>query len=174
MSVSAWEIVLLSATHDCSGFDCGEPKLDAYLKQLASQHIKRNVSRVYVAISGEGRVAGFYTLSSAQSVFEDLPDKIRKGLPSHYPIPAVRLGRLAVDRSAQGRRLGEALLLNALYRCARAAQEIGIVVIVVDAKHERARDFYLKYGFLPLTSDRLTLALPIRTVIEMFTRTGLW
>ncbi len=174
MSVSAWEIAPLSQAHDCSGFDCGEPKLDAYLKQLADQHTKRNVSRVYVAVGFDGRVAGFYTLSSAQLAFEDLPETVRKGLSEHYPVPAVRLGRLAVDRSAQGRGLGEALLMNALYRCARTAQEIGIVAVVVDAKHERARDFYLRYDFLSLTSDRLKLALPIRTIIEMFTHTELW
>jgi len=168
VSAPAWEIVPLSQAHDCSGFDCGEPKLDDYLKQLAGQHTKRNVSRVYVALGFDGRVAGFYTLSSAQLAFNDLPEKVRKGLSAHYQVPAVRLGRLAVDRCVQGRHLGEALLMNALYRCARTAQEIGIAVVVVDAKHERARDFYLRYDFLPLTNDRLKLALPIRTIIEMF------
>lgn len=173
MSELAWKIEALAEKHQRQAFDCGEPKLNDYLQRLAGQHVSRNVSRVYVAAEEE-RIIGFYTLSSAQIRFAGLPDKLRKGLSPHYPVPAARIGRLAVDVNVQGQGVGDSLLLNALYRCARTAREIGIAAVIVDAKHEQAKAFYLRHEFVPLADQPLSLAIPIKTVIRIFTDTGLW
>lgn len=111
-------------------------------------------------------VAGFYSLSMAESQLENLPTATRKKLPPQYPVPVARLSRLAVDKTCQGQRMGEILLMNALARCARIAGEIGTVGIIVDAKHEQAQRFYLKYGFTPYTTKPLTLFIPMQTVMQ--------
>jgi GNAT superfamily N-acetyltransferase len=146
-------------------FDCGEPALNHYLQQLAGQHSRKNVSRTFVAIADDA-VAGFYSLSMAESQLEELPTATRKKLPPQYPVPVARLSRLAVDKTCQGQRMGELLLMNALARCARIAGEIGTVGIIVDAKHAQAQRFYLKYGFTPYTSKPLTLFIPMQTVMQ--------
>ncbi|WP_020397158.1 GNAT family N-acetyltransferase [Thiolinea disciformis] len=147
------------------GFDCGEPLLNHYLQQLAGQHTRKNVSRTFVAVKEE-RIAGFYSLSMAEAQLEELPNATRKKLPPHYPVPVARLSRLAVDQTLQGQRIGEALLVNALTRCARIASDIGVVGVVVDAKHDKAKQFYEKYGFGPYTSKPLTLFIPMQTIIQ--------
>lgn len=146
-------------------FDCGEPALNHYLQQLAGQHSRKNVSRTFVAVDND-TVAGFYSLSMAESQLEDLPTATRKKLPPQYPVPVARLSRLAVDKTCQGQRMGELLLMNALARCARIAGEIGTVGIIVDAKHEQAQRFYLKYGFTPYTTKPLTLFISMQTVMQ--------
>lgn len=153
----------LSRAHDRASFDCGEPPLDEFIRRHARQNQERDVSRSYVAVrdTGDLRVLGLYTLASGSVAAERLPDDARRRLP-RYPVPVVHLARLAVDRSARG--LGEALLFDALRRAARAAEVVGMFAVEVVAKHERAREFYLKYGFLPLADDRLNLYLPMATV----------
>lgn len=159
------QIVPFNSALARDGFDCGEPVLNHYLQQLAGQHSRKNVSRTFIAIDNDC-VAGFYSLSMAESKLEELPTAIRKKLPPQYPVPVARLSRLAVDKTFQGQHVGELLLMNALVRCARIADDIGTVGIVVDAKHEQAQRFYLKYGFTPYTTKPLTLFIPIQTVIQ--------
>lgn len=158
------QIIPFNPTIARDAFDCGEPALNHYLQQLAGQHSRKNVSRTFVAIADDV-VKGFYSLSMAESQLEDLPTATRKKLPPQYPVPVARLSRLAVDKTCQGQRMGELLLMNALARCARIAGEIGTVGIIVDAKHEQAQRFYLKYGFTPYTTKPLTLFIPMQTVM---------
>lgn len=146
-------------------FDCGEAALNHYLQHLAGQHRRKNVSRTFIALSDD-RVAGFYSLSMAESTLAELPSSTRHKLPPQYPVPVARLSRLAVDKMFQGQRIGEVLLMNALARCARIASEIGTVGVVVDAKHQQAQRFYLKYGFTPYTTQPLTLFIPMQTVMQ--------
>lgn len=154
----------LSREHDRATFDSGEPALDDFLHRHARQNQEKNVSRTYVAVrSGERKVLGFYTLASGAVHFEHLPEDVRRRLP-RYPVPVVHLARLAVDRSVRGLRLGEFLLLDALRRAARVADEMGVFAVEVTAKHERAREFYLRYGFRPFVDERLRLYLPIETL----------
>jgi GNAT superfamily N-acetyltransferase len=154
----------LSREHDRADFDSGEPALDEFLRRNARQNQEKNVSRTYVAVRrGERKVLGFYTLASGAVGFESLPDDVRRRLP-RYPVPVVHLARLAVDRSVRGLGLGEALLFDALRRAARVADVLGVFAVEVAAKHERAREFYLRYGFRPMEDDRLHLYLPIETI----------
>ena len=140
-----WVLEVLAPKHDRASFDCGEPLLNTYLKQFARQHAKKNISKTFVLLSTDSpdKIIGFYTLSTGGIVREQLSLPDRYKLPN-YPIPIARIGRLAVDKSVQGQGLGEELLKNALHRCVTLSKEIGLYGVVVDAKHEKAKAFYLK------------------------------
>lgn len=153
------EIEPLSAQHDRRNFSCGAPPLDEYLRRYARQHTDANVSRTYVAV--EGRVVrGYYSLAMAAIRKTDLPDELTKRFP-RFPLPVARLARLAVDRRHQGQGLGELLLTDALDRCLRLSNEIGMIGVVVDAKDERARGWYERYEFERFPNAPLTLWLPM-------------
>lgn len=169
MSGLLWVIVPFdSKNQNRQQFHCGELELDNYLRKYAGQHAEANLSRTFVAvlIDDPQRIIGFYSLSMAQVPFEEIPQEMSRKLPK-YPIPAARLGRLAVDTNFQGKRIGEALLMNALARCAGIArQDIAASGMIVDAKHEQAKRFYQKYGFTPLTSKPLTLFISMADIME--------
>jgi GNAT superfamily N-acetyltransferase len=157
----------LTAHHDRAGFSCGKPALDDFLARFATQYEKRDLARVYVATEPPGaRVLGFYTLSAGAVSLDALPENVRKKLPRH-PVPVADLGRLAVDQSARGRRLGEFLLLDALRRVAEFADDLGLHAVEVYAIDEDARRFYLKYGFTPLIDDPLHLYLTMKNIRDM-------
>ncbi|HEX8694731.1 MAG TPA: GNAT family N-acetyltransferase [Longimicrobium sp.] len=154
----------LARQHDRAAFDCGEPALNEFLRRHARQNQERNVSRTYVATRPEDlRVVGFYTLSSGAVGFERLPERVRRRLP-HYPVPVVHLGRLASDLSVRGEGLGELLLFDAFRRAAAAADIVGVFAMEVVAKHDKARDFYVRYGFEAFEDNHLNLYLPMETI----------
>lgn len=154
----------LSDRHDREAFDCGEPALNEFLRRYARQNQARGVSRTFVAVrEGEHEVLGFYSLAAGAVAFETIPETLRRRLP-RYPVPVAHLGRLATCRSVQGQGLGEVLLFDALARTLRVAAEIGVVAIDVWAKTDRARAYYQRYGFQPLSDDDLHLYLPLETV----------
>ena len=153
----------LSREHERGGFDCGEPALNAYLARYARQNEAAGFSRTYVAApKGERRVVGYYTLSAGAIAFADVPEHLRKRFP-RYPIPVAHLGRLATCQSVRGQGLGGILLVDALKRSLRVADDLAMVAMDVWAKTEQARAFYLKYGFVPLEDDPLHLYLPLAT-----------
>ena len=157
-------VELLDGTHRREGFDCGVPALNRYLLRQASQDMRRNVGRVYVALEPEStQVVGYYTLSAASIERESLTVTEAQRLP-HYPVPCVLLGRLAVDQPRQGTGLGQHLLLDAVYRVAGASRVIGIHALLVDAKNEPAARFYQRYGFVPLPREQRRLFLPLATL----------
>lgn len=145
-------------------FDCGVEELNTYLKRFAKKNDKLGIGRTYVLLKN-ARVLGFYTVGMAQIEFNALPKSSQDKLP-RYPIPAIRIGRLAVDLSDQGKGLGEILLMNALTRCLRVSEEIAVFAVIVEAKNQQVKDFYLKYGFIPLEEHKLSLFLPISTIIR--------
>ena len=156
----------LGRHHDRSGFSCGEPALDEYLRQRASQDTRRRVAQVFVALGAlESEIAGYYTLSAAAFRRDDLPPELAKRLP-RYPIPAAILGRLAVSLSHQGRGLGEYLLTDALQRVMAASNALAIYAVIVDAKNDGAKAFYLRYGFQPFPNQPMRLFLPMSTVSD--------
>jgi len=109
---------------------------------------------------------GFYTLTVGQIDFESLPTNWTKRIP-RYPIPIARLARLAIDKSVQGQHLGQKLLMDALRRCARISHEIGLFGIIVDAKHDKAKKFYQKYGLVEIHNQPLTLFIRMSTVFKI-------
>ena len=164
-----WIFCPLDKSIDKSSFNCGQPSLDDYLKKYASQNAKKGIAVTIVAIPESDRrsVAGYYSASMAQIEFQSLPDKARKGLP-RYPVPAMKIGRLAVDHQWQGQGLGGELLVNAMERAVALSTEIGIYAIVVDALDERVKQFYLKFGFTSFQDRELSLFLPLKKVIQLF------
>ncbi|WP_017721020.1 GNAT family N-acetyltransferase [Kamptonema formosum] len=148
-------------------FDCGVPELNDYLQKYARQNHRRGIATTFVAIpqDGDGRVAGYYSTSMGEIKRESLPEKYRRGLP-RYPIPALRMGKLAVDQSMQGKGLGKELLMQCFRKAVRLSSEVGIVAVTVDALNEPAKQFYMKYGFIPLENDRLSLFIPLSTILR--------
>jgi len=151
-----------AATHDRSPFNSGSPALDRYLREQVSQDIRRRVAACFIALTDAGRIAGYYTLATASVPLAGLPDEMRRRLPRYGTVPAIRMGRLAVDAAFKGHGLGGTLLVNALRRSADS--EIPAAVLVVDAKDEQAASFYLHHGFMPLQDAPMTLFLPLATV----------
>jgi ribosomal protein S18 acetylase RimI-like enzyme len=153
----------LGKHHARGGFSCGQPDLDAWFRFRASQDEKRNVARVFVAVDTELGVVGFYSLSSLSLSLEDLPEDIARKLPRYDAIPAALIGRLARDERVRGRGVGELLLANAIRRILGAGRILAVFAIVVDAKDERASDFYKAFGFQPFPLRPQRLFLPAAT-----------
>ena len=150
------QISELSGRHDRASFDCGKPELNNYLRQIAGQHVRKSLARVYVAYeeSDPDRIVAFYSLNGCEIHF--LPQRI----------PAVRMGRLAVAKAYQGQGVGAYMLFHAMWNVGQVDAIIGAVALLVDAKDEEARRFYIKYGFIELPDRRLNLFLPIARVKE--------
>ncbi len=161
-----WQIEPLDGSHERGEFSCGKEVLDAFLHSLVSQYNKRKLGRTYVAtLPGGKQVYGYYTLASGSVPFQNLPTLVAKKLPKH-PVPVALLGRLVVDKAAQGRGLGEFLLIDALRRCLELSDQLGIFAVEVLAIDAEAKRFYLKYGFVPLVDNDLHLFLPMKTIEE--------
>lgn len=159
-----------SRRHDASRFSCGQPALDRYIRELASQDVRRDVARVFVAPREAGAgIIGFYSLAGASVRKESFPAEHAKRLP-HYPVPVALIGRLAVDRDAQGQGVGELLLMDAFARIHEASNTLAVQSIVVDAKDGTAAAFYRRYGFLPLTDAPMRQFLPLATVRRLIER----
>lgn len=148
--------------HDRAGFDCGVAELNRYLSQRAALDMQRKASGCWVITthSDTESVLGYYTLSAEAIDAVDLPEMpktISKKLPRYRRFGAALLGRLAVDKSKQGQGIGELLLMDAFHRC--LVMEIPVVVIVVDPKDSKAADWYERFGFRPLTENRMVVTL---------------
>ncbi len=165
MANDAWNIEHLRREHRRDQFSCGEPSLDEYLAKYARQNDDKGLGRTFVATRpGNLVVQGYATLRGRALSAATLPEAERKRLPN-YPVPVVvHMGRLAVDRAAQGQRLGEALLVDALRGAYAASKDVAAYAVEVIAINEKARAFYLKYGFQEMLDDRLHLYLTMKIV----------
>lgn len=134
--------------HDRTSFTCGQPELDHYLQQRAGQHQRDGIATTHVLIDDAqpDRILGYCALSAAQLHLQQLREEDRKRLPAH-PVPAVRMGRLAIVRSEQGKGYGQLLLGHAVNLALSMRGTMGVRVLVVDAKNGEARRFYESYGF---------------------------
>lgn len=165
----AYRIEPLDQRHDRSSFTCGQPDLDRYLKQQARQDARRRVAATFVAVvHGAVAVAGYYSLSATGVPVHDLPPQTAARLPRYPLLPATLLGRLAVDRAHQGRKLGEFLLADALHRSLEQSTSIGSIAVIVDAIDDQARAFYEHFEFLALPDQPHRLFLPMATVAGLF------
>ena len=164
---AAWEIRRLEKRHDRSGFDCGKEILNDWLKLRATQFDRKDLSRTYVLTAvDESVVLGYYALSTHRIEYETLSPEGAKGLP-RMNVPVVLLGRLAVDRTEQGKGLGAFLLVDALKRSMKISDQIGIRAVEVDALDEEARKFYLKFGFRSLIDDPNHLLMPMHEIRKL-------
>lgn len=157
-----FRVVSLGSTLDRTTFNCGTEALDRYLREQVNQDIRRRVASCFVALTAERRIAGYYTLASASVLLGDLPEATGKRLPRYPSVPAVRMGRLAVDHAFHGQGLGGALLADALHRASRS--EIAAFALIVDAKDDAAVAFYQHHSFIALSASPRKLFLPLATV----------
>lgn len=156
----AFRIEPLGSDHDRSEFSSGIEALDHYFREQVTQDVRRRVTTCFVAVEASGSmVAGYYTLSAAGVLLSDLPHSLAKRLPRYPTVPVARMGRLAVDLAYRGRKLGAALLWDAIARTLRS--EIAVFAIIVDAKDDRAETFYLHHGFVPFGQHPRQLVLPL-------------
>jgi GNAT superfamily N-acetyltransferase len=171
MTVLAWQEVALAQEHDRATFNCGDADLNIYLQRYARQNHESGGAKCFVAVAADAhaRVLGFYTLSPASVEYARTPTLVKKGL-ARYEVPVFRIGRLAVDRTVQGRGLGAALLLRAGARCIRVANEVGGVALLIDAKNDGAAQWYAGFGALALLDSPLSLVLPLSVVADALKR----
>lgn len=157
-----WTVAPLSRQHDRKAFDCGVTELNDYLRRFARQNQSSGISQHFVALKtpDSAQILGYYALSAGTVAFDQVPEDLRKRLP-RYPVPVAHIGRLAVDQGSGGRGLGSWLLIDALARTLRVADQLGIHTIEVLAINEAARHFYQKYGFQRLRDDPRHLYLPV-------------
>lgn len=154
----------LSPGHDRKAFSSGIAPLDRYLRELATQDIRRRLSNCFVALDAAGAVCGYYTFAASSLPLTELSADQIKRLP-HYPsVPAGLIGRLAVDKRFQGHRLGSALIMDAANRAADS--DPAIFALVVDAKDEAAVRFYEHHRFRRFISRPMSLFLPLSTALE--------
>lgn len=159
----------LDSTHDRESFSCGKELLDNYFWRQAKQDLKRKLAACFVLVDKETKkISGYYTLSSNSISHDLIPDSFKKKLPKLYLfLPTILLGRLAVDRSFQGKGLGKILLIDSLKRCLETSDSIGAFAVIVDPLDPEAEGFYKKYGFIKLT-DSGKMFLPMKTIKELF------
>lgn len=144
---------------DKSHFNSASEALNQYLKTQVSQDIKRRIASCYVALDDNNQISGYYTLAASSIVLDSLPEALRKKLPRYPSVPAVLMGRLAVDSRHCGNGLDKALLMDAILRAANA--EIAAYALMVDAKDQQAAAFYLKLGFTAFTEAPLKYFYPL-------------
>ena len=156
--------------HDRAAFSCEQESLEKYLKEHATQEIKKRVAAVYVLTPDGKTIAGYYTLSQYAIEAGKLPPELiqQLHLPKYDKLPATLLGRLARSKEFKGRGLGELLLMGALKRALDHSRNIASVAVVVDAIDENARAFYRRYGFLDIPNRPNRLFLPMKTVAQIF------
>jgi len=163
-----YRIEPLGDQHNRMDFSCGVEALDRYLQRQAGQDATKHVAAVFVLTPDGENIAGFYTLSAHIISLADLPVNVAKKLPRYPNVPATLLGRLAVSKSFRGRNIGQLLLLDAFKRVLASTREVASAVIAVDAKDERAREFYLRHDFIPLPSHPNRRFYPIKTIEKLF------
>lgn len=153
----------LAPEHLRDDFDCGEPALDRYLREQATQDIRRRVGATFVATTDGRKIIAYYTFAASSVLLSDLPPDVSKRLPRYPLVPCALIGRLAVDLRAQGGGIGGALLIDAAVRADRA--DPAIHSLLVDAKNDAASRFYQRFGFRAFKDLPSRLFLPVATAI---------
>lgn len=167
MNSTTWREAPIGKQHDRAAFDCGDTDLNTYLQRFARQNHESGGAKTFVAVTAQdpSHILGFYSLSPASIDFARTSAIARRGL-GRYDVPVYRLGRLAVDRTIQGRGLGGGLLLAAGKRCMAVAAEVGGVALLIDAKEDQAAHWYEGYGAVRLDDAPLSLVLPFAVIAK--------
>jgi predicted N-acetyltransferase YhbS len=150
----------LTADHQLNTFNCGETSLDEWLKRRALLNQSNGASRTFVVVDESQLVMGYYALAAGAVHHQDATRSIRQNMPD--PIPVMVLARLAVDIRTQGMQLGAGLLRDAVDRSLAVAKNTGVRALLVHALHERAKQFYLYFGFQASPVHPLTLMLRLK------------
>ena len=159
MPLPDFRIRLLDAADDRKAFECPSEPLNRYLQKQVTQDVKRKVATCFVAVTSDGQILGYYTLAATGVALSNIPTGFRKKLPRYPTVPAVLMGRLAVDRKYGGFGLGSLLLADALKRISKA--EIAAYALIVEAKDEAAISFYRHFGFTSFEDAAKHLFFPL-------------
>ena len=164
MTLPRWHEEPIAKAHDRQAFDCGDPALNDFLRRYARQSHEQGGAKTFLAVDDADPTTtlGFYSLAPASLACERVPEALRRGLARH-DVPGFRLARLATHIRLQGQGLGGQLLATAARRCLRAAAEVGGVLLVMDAKTERAVQWYASYGAAPPQDTPKTLVMALAT-----------
>lgn len=161
----SWKLLApqpLTAVHRVNDFACGEPSLDEWLKRRALNNQQSGASRTFVVVDEADQVLGYYALAAGAVAHQLATGAVRRNMPD--PVPVLVLGRLAVDRRAQGIQLGAGMLQDAVNRAISISQNTGVRALLVQALNEQARGFYQHYGFVPSPHNPMTLMLCLHTL----------
>jgi len=164
--IDALRIEPISKLHNRKDFKCNKKPLTQYLHRYARQNDENNIAKTFVAVDGDNKVLGYYSLSTSSIEFEELPEEFTKRLPG-YPIPAALIAKLAVDSDVDGQGLGSKLLIEALQNILTVSEEMAVKVVLVDAIDEEAKGYYLHFGFIELPGKDLKLFMPIETISQL-------
>jgi ribosomal protein S18 acetylase RimI-like enzyme len=156
----------LSTTHDRKSFDCGVHALNLFLQTQARKEMDRRSTVTYVLVATDrpAAIMGYYSLSAATVLLDQVPEDMAKTLGRQPSVPTTLMGRLAISREHHGKGIGGRLLWDALNRSEQASREVGSVAVIVDAKDERAAGFYERYGFRRFHDPPLRLYLMMATI----------
>ena len=141
----------LDPTHDTSSFHCGNPALDAWLRERALRNQETGDSRSFV-VTQERRVVAYYALSTASAARVALPGSLRRNAPD--PVSLLLLGQLAVDRSHQGKGLGSELLRDACMRTLAVLRHAGFRALATHPIDDNAARFYARFGFTAVPASQ--------------------
>jgi len=157
---------MLAKHHVKNGFECDKPALTNYTRNIALQHQQRGLGRTYVAVYDDSpTVIGYYTLAASKVSFESWPTD--KRMPPNMSVPTILLGKLAVDNQFKGRKLGEFLLLHAMWRAEQTSRQIGAVALEVDVLDSDALGFYEKYDLQVLADDPLHMYITVDKIRQL-------
>ena len=147
--------------HRREDFSCESEVLNEFLKKRARQEMRARASACFVLvnIADPSRIVGYYTLSATSIQLGLLPPSLRKKLPRYDELGATLIGRMARDLEFSRERVGEKLLMSALYRAYREASVVGSVAVVVDTKESGVAGFYRRFGFREPGDGRMWLAM---------------
>ena len=159
------------ARHDRAAFACGVVQVDNFFRRTAGKLARADMLRTFVMTSPAGELIGFYAVNAHAVDHKELPARLARNRPGHGSIPAAYISMIGVNRRFQGRGHGGDLLIVCLTRLARAAEALGVAIVMLDvldcgdpAQVERRRKLYIGYGFAPLPSQPLRLFMPMATV----------
>lgn len=159
------------AKHDRAAFSCGIDQVDNFFRRTANKLSKADNLRTFVMASIDGSLIGFYAINAHSIDYTELPNRFARNRPGHGSIPAAYISMIGVDRQFQGKGFGGDLLVDCLTRLVRAAETMGIAVVILDVldcgdaeQVERRKALYTEYGFKALPSNPLRLFLSMATV----------
>lgn len=162
---AAPRIEKLTSKHIITEFDCGSEPLNRFLKAFALNNQASGSATTNLALVDDA-VVGYYSLSVGSIIFDDAPERLKKGLAPH-PVPIMLVGRLGVDKDQSGKGLGKGLLVDALRRTVQVADIASLRAVLVHAKDEPAQAFYEHFGFTPFPTKPLTLYVLLKDVRKM-------
>ncbi|MER8372613.1 GNAT family N-acetyltransferase [Mesorhizobium sp. M1338] len=174
MTLPSWHEEPIAKRHDRASFDCGDAQMNDFLRRFARQSHDQNAAKTFCAVddAASEHIFGFYTIAPSAIAYETVPEDMTRGLARHE-VSGFKLARLATDRTVAGQGLGGQLLAAAALRCLRLAGEGGGILLIIDAKSERAARWYASYGAEPLQESDLTLVMPLATFATDLREKGL-